>query len=38
MRYLTIIFCFLSINALAEDITVEMLNKFQGESMIFSKK
>jgi len=38
MRYLTIIFCFLSINALAEDITVEMLNKFQGESMVFSKK
>tara|TARA_B100000287_G_C20080227_1_gene562006 strand:- start:33 stop:452 length:420 start_codon:yes stop_codon:yes gene_type:complete len=38
MRYLAIIFCFLSINALAEDITVEMLNKFQGESMVFSKK
>ncbi len=38
MRYFVIIFCFLSINALAEDITVEMLNKFQGESMVFSKK
>ena len=38
MRYLIIILCFFSFNALAEDVTIEMLNKFEGESMVFSKK
>ena len=38
MRYLIIILCFFSFNALAEDVTIEMLNKFEGETMVFSKK
>ena len=39
MKYVFIIFCFLwSSYALSADITVEMLNKFNNEYMVYSKK
>jgi len=39
MKYILILFCFLwSANVFSAEITVEMLNKFNNEYMVYSKK